>query len=143
MALMLGKPSASTEPTKMVFPCQSCFLLFFLHLSLFVFLWVIVSRAKIAGKWNFCTIKKKEDMSLFTVSPFSGRRGEYTLYIVGNYVQSRRRLRNGVRRLFLNGKVGVGEQTLGFVCNLVEYVLLGVDVYGRREDFVQIVGSDA
>ena len=40
-------------------------------------------------------------MSLFTVSPFSGRRGEYTLYIVGNYVQSRRRLRNGVRRLFL------------------------------------------
>ena len=65
------------------------------------FLWVIVSRAKIAGKWNFCTIKKKEDMSLFTVSPFSGRRGEYTLYIVGNYVQSRRRLRNGVRRLFL------------------------------------------
>ena len=25
----------------------------------------------------------------------------------------------------------------------VEYVLLGVDVYGRREDFVQIVGSDA
>lgn len=82
-------------------------------------------------------------MSLFTVSPFSGRRGEYTLYIVGNYVQSRRRLRNGVRRLFLNGEVGVGEQTLGFVCNLVEYVLLGVDVYGRREDFVQIVGSDA